>query len=300
MPVVGFLHSGSKEENGKRLALYLKGLAEAGFVDGKNVTIEYRWAEDNYERLPALAADLEKRHVAAIATPGSTPASVAAKAATSKTPIVFAVGSDPVALGLITSLGRPGGNATGGCLLSADVASKQLGLMRELAPHAERYFALTNPASPLTAPFVDQLDAGAAKIGLHVEMLRASKEADIDDAFAAIPKGLGSALIMAPDTFLYSNRRRIVSLANGRGVPALFPNREFADLGGLASYGADFSEILKVAGGYTARILKGAKPADLPVAQSSKFEFVLNLKTAKTIGLTVPEKILSIADDVVE
>lgn len=235
-----------------------------------------------------------------IATPASTPASVAAKTATSTIPIVFSVGSDPVALGLVSSLNRPGGNATGGCLLTADVASKQVQLVRELAPQTERYFSLVNPTSPLTKPFVNELEGGAAAIGVRAEVLSASTDAELAATFASLPRGPGNVLILAPDTFFYSRRTQIVALAVRYSIPTIFANREFVEAGGLASYGSDFTEILRLAGTYSGRILRGEKPANLPVVQSSKFELVLNLKAAKAIGLVIPEKLVTLADDLIE
>jgi putative tryptophan/tyrosine transport system substrate-binding protein len=300
VPVVGFLHSGAPEQNVKRLTAYRKGLSQAGFVEGRNVAIEFRWAMGQNDKLPALAADLIRRQVAVIATPGSTPAAVVAKAATSTIPIVFAAGADPVALGLVASLNRPGGNVTGSTSLNADVAAKRFGLMREFVPQAAHYFALVNPTSVLAEPFIKDLQAGAATLGIEVEVLRASTDGEIDAAFANLAKQPGSVLILGPDAFFYIRRPEIAALAVRRRVPAIFDGRDYVDDGGLASYGADFLNLMQLAGSYTGRILKGEKPADLPVAQSAKFELVINLKTAKALGIAVPPTLLAIADDVIE
>lgn len=300
VPVIGFLHAGSPEQNVQRLAAYRKGLSEAGFVEGRNVAIEFRWAKGRNDELPALAADLLRRQVAVIATPGSTAAAAVAKAGTSTVPIVFAVGADPVELGLVASLARPGGNVTGVTSLNADIAAKRFGLLRDLVPHAARYFALVNPTSPLTGPFVADLQAGAATLGIRVEILRASSDGEIDAAFEDLPQQPGNVLVSCPDAFFYVRRTRIADLAMRHGVPTIFDVRDYVDVGGLVSYGADFLELMRLAGNYTGRILKGEKPADLPVAQSTKFESVINLKTAKALGIAVPPTVLAIADEVIE
>jgi putative ABC transport system substrate-binding protein len=300
LPVIGFLHSGAPEQNTGRLAAYLKGLAEAGFVDGRNVAIEYRWAMGDNAKLPALAADLIQRQVAVIATPGSTPAVVVAKAATSTVPIVFAAGADPVELGLVASLSRPGANVTGATSLNADVSAKRFELIRELVPGAVRYFALVNPTSVLAEPFLKDVHAGAATLGISVETLRASNDGEIEAAFAGLPKQPGSVLIFGPDASFYSRRPLIAALATRYAVPAIFDNRDYVEAGGLASYGANFFDLMQIAGNYTGRILKGEKPADLPVAQSTRFELVINLKTAKVLGIAVPPTLLAFADDVIE
>jgi putative ABC transport system substrate-binding protein len=262
LPVVGFLHSGSAEETRKRRDAFLEGLAQAGFVDGRSVAIEYRWAEGRSDRLPALAAELLRRPVAVIATAGSTSASVAAKAATQTVPIVFAIGSDPVAIGLVDSLARPGGNVTGVTSQNANLAAKQLELLRELAPGAAHVFALVNPTSPLAAGCLANLRAGAAQCGIAVTVRRASTGEEIDAAFAGFDHP-GSVLAVCPDPLFYDRRARITALAMAHRLPAIFDDREYAAAGGLASYGADWRNVMALAGGYTGRILKGAKPADL-------------------------------------
>jgi putative ABC transport system substrate-binding protein len=300
VPVIGFLHSGSPEQNAKRLAAFRKGLNEAGFVEGQNVAIEYRWAAGESDKLPALATDLIRRRVDVIATAGSTPASVVAKAATTTIPIVFAVGADAVALGLVASLNRPGGNVTGITSLNADVAAKRLGVLRELVPQATRYFTLVNPTSQLAEPFIKDLQAGAASLAIHIDVLHASTDGEIEAAFAGLPQPAGTVLIFPPDAFFYIRRERIAALAARHTVPTIFDGRDYVDAGGLASYGADFLNVMELAGNYTARILKGEKPADLPVVQAAKFELVINLKTAKALGVTVPPTLLAIADEVIE
>jgi putative ABC transport system substrate-binding protein len=300
MPVIGFLHAASAEQNVQRLAAYRKGLSEAGFVEGQNVAIEFRWADGHVDRLPDMAADLIRRQVAVIATPGSTDAALAAKSATTTIPIVFAAGGNVVALGLVASLSRPGGNVTGATSLNSDIAAKRLGLIRQVVPQEARYFALVNPTSVLADPFIEDLQTGAASLGLHAEILNASTDAEIDAAFAKLPQQPGTVLLVSTDAFYFSRHRQIVTLAARRALPAMFDNREYAVVGGLMSYGADFYNVLQLAGVYTGRILKGEKPADLPVMQSAKYEFVINLKTAKALGLDVPAQLLALADEVIE
>jgi putative tryptophan/tyrosine transport system substrate-binding protein len=297
MPVVGFLHAGSLEQNVKRLAAWRNGLSETGFMEGQNVAIDFRWADGRLDRLPELAADLIRRQVAVIATPGSTDAALAAKSATATIPIVFAAGGDVVALGLVSSLSRPGGNITGATSLNTDIAAKRLGLIRQVVPQDARFFVLVNPTSVLAQPFIKDLQAGAASLGLHVAILHASTDAEIDAAFANLSQRPVCVLLVSTDAFFFSRHRQIVALASRRALPAMFDNREYAMAGGLMSYGADFYDVFD---GYTERILKGEKPADLPIVQSAKFEFVINLKTANALGLIIPPGILAIADEVVE
>jgi putative tryptophan/tyrosine transport system substrate-binding protein len=300
LPVIGYLHSGSPDTNARRTNAYLKGLQDAGFVDGKNVTIEYRWAEGHDDELPSMAADLVQRKVAVIVTPGSTAASIVAKHATSTIPIVFTSGSDPVELGLVASLNRPGGNLTGITSINADISAKRFGVLRQLVPQAEHYFGLVNPSSPLAGPVTRQLRAGAASLGVQIDILRASTESEIDAAFAGLPREPGIVLVSSPDAFLYSHRKRIAALTESHAVPAIFDVRDYVDAGALVSYGADYSDVMRLAGDYTARILKGDKPADLPVVQPDKFELVINLRAAKALGIVVPSTLLATADAVVE
>ena len=282
------------------MAAYRKGLSDAGFVEGQNTAIEFRWADGHVDRLPEMAADLIRRQVAVIATPGSTDAALAAKSATTTIPIVFAAGGDPVALGLVASLNRPGGNVTGATSMNADIAAKRLGLIRQLLPQDARYFVLVNPTGVLADPYIKDLEAGAASLGLHAEILHASNDAEIDAAFANLPQEPGTVLLVSTDAFFFSRHTQIASLATRHALPAMFDNREYTAAGGLMSYGADFYNVLQLAGVYTGRILKGEKPADLPVVQATKYEFVINLKTAKQLGLTIPPGILAIADEVIE
>jgi putative ABC transport system substrate-binding protein len=302
LPVIGFLHSSSPEQNQGRLAAFLKGLKEAGFVDGQNVRIDYRWADGHNEKLPELAADLVRNRVALIATSGSTPAAVAAKnaASASDVPVVFTTGSDPVELGLVASLNRPGGNATGITSVNADISAKRLGVLRELVPGVTRYFMLLNPSSPLAGPYKRDVQKAALSLGVHVEVLNATDDAEIDAAFAGLPQAPGLTLISSPDAFLYSRRTRLVELTAKRAMPAIYDVRDYVDAGALASYGADYFAVMQLAGSYVGRVLKGEKPADLPVVQPQKFELVINLKTARALGLTVPPTLLATADDVVE
>jgi putative ABC transport system substrate-binding protein len=300
LPVIGFLHSGSPESNARRTAAYLRGLHDAGFIEGKNVAIEYRWAQGHDDDLPAMAADLVRRQVAVIVTPGSTAASIVAKHATSTIPIVFTSGSDPVELGLVASLNRPGGNLTGITSINADVSAKRFGVLHQMVPQAAHYFGLVNPGSPLAGPVTRQLKAGAASIGVQIDILHASSDDEIDAAFAGLPRDGGSVLVSSPDAFLYGHRKRIAALTASHAVPAIFDVRDYVDAGALVSYGADYSNVMRLAGDYTARILKGEKPADLPVVQPEKFELVINLRAAKALGITVPPTLLAIADDVVE
>jgi putative tryptophan/tyrosine transport system substrate-binding protein len=300
MPVIGFLHAGSAGQNVQRLAAYRKGLSEAGFVEGQNAAIEFRWADGHVDRLPNMAADLIRAQVAVIATPGSTDAALAAKSATTTIPIVFAAGSDPVALGLVASLNRPGGNVTGATSMNADIAAKRLGLIRQLVPQDARYFVLVNPTGVLADPYIKDLEVGAASLGLHAEIFHASNDAEIDAAFAKLPQQGCNVLLVSTDAFFFSRHTQIVALAARHALPAMFDNREYTAAGGLMSYGADFYNVLQLAGVYTGRILKGEKPADLPVVQATKYEFVINLKTAKQLGLTIPPGILAIADEVIE
>jgi putative ABC transport system substrate-binding protein len=247
-----------------------------------------------------MAADLVGRKVAVIVTPGSTAASIVAKHATSTIPIVFTSGSDPVELGLVASLNRPGGNLTGITSINADVSAKRFGVLHQMVPQAAHYFGLVNPLSPLAGPVTRQLKAGAATIGVAIELLHASSEDELDAAFANLPRDGSSVLVSSPDAFLYGHRKRIAALAASHALPAIFDVRDYVDAGALVSYGADYSNVMRLAGDYTARILKGEKPADLPVVQPEKFELVINLGAAKALGVTVPSTLLALADDVVE
>ena len=300
MPVVGFLHSTSPETNVSRVAAFRKGLTETGYVESRNVAIEFRWAAGQDDQLPELAADLIRRRVAVIAPPGSTPAALAAKAATATIPIVFAIGADPIALGLVASLNRPGGNVTGISFQTVELVAKRLELLRELAPRATRFVALVNPDVPFTDAVVKDLQASGASLGLPVEILHARTGREIDAAFATLVQKPDIALLVGPGVFFFQRRAQIVTLAARHALPAIYGAREFSDIGGLISYGPNIVDACQRAGVYAGRILKGEKPADLPVQQPTKFELVVNLNTAKALGLTVPDKLLALADEVIE
>jgi putative ABC transport system substrate-binding protein len=300
VPVIGYLHSGALEQNVARVAAFRKGLQEAGFVEGRNVVIDFRWADGRQERLSGDAADLVRRQVAVIVSPASAAATFAAKAATATIPVVFATGADPVALGLVASLNRPGGNVTGINTLNVDLGAKRLGLLRELVPQATRYLLLVNSTSYLTKPFLAELQPVIAGLGLQSVILRAGTEQEIDAVFANLPRQAGTVLVVNSDAFFYIRRDQIIALAARHGLPAIFDNRDYIEAGGLISYGADWLDMMQLAGSYAARILKGEAPADLPVVQSTRLELVINLKTAKTLGISVPATLLATADGVVE
>jgi putative ABC transport system substrate-binding protein len=298
MPVIGFLHSGSPEPNARRVAGFRKGLGEAGLVEGQNVAIEFRWAEGKDDRLPDLAADLIGRRVSVIATLSSTVAAVAAKAATSTIPIYFLIADPPVQLGLVTSLNRPGGNATGITTLAAEVAAKRFSLLRELVPQAARMAVLVKPSHPSTKPVTESLQAAARTLGVPLDVLEASTDREIEQAYLALKPG--AALLIGTDPLFVIRRAQLVALSARHAVPTIYDSREFAEAGGLTSYGPNHVSLWGQAGTYVARILKGEKPADLPVLQATKFEMVLNLKAAKALGLAVPPTLLATADDVIE
>jgi putative ABC transport system substrate-binding protein len=300
LPVIGFLHSGSPEPIANRVAAFRKGLGEAGYVESQNVAIQVRWAAGQLDRLPDLAADLIRQRVAVITTPGSTPASLAAKAATATIPIIFLVGDDPVALGLVASLNRPGGNATGVNVQLVELVAKRLGMLREVAPSANRFVALVNPNTAYTDAVVKELQTSASEAGLPIEILRASTGPEIDAAFANLVQKPGGALLIGPDPVFVIRRAQIVTLAARHALPAIYSTRDFADIGGLMSYGPNLADAYHQTGVYVGRVLKGEKPADLPVVQPTKFELVVNLNTARALGLTVPDKLLSLADEVIE
>jgi putative ABC transport system substrate-binding protein len=300
MPRVGFLHAGSPDENQKRLAAFQRGLAAGGFVEGQNISIEYRWARGRNDLLAKLAAELIGKGVTVIVTPGSTAAAVAAKKATSTIPIVFSSGTDPVGLGLVDSLNRPGGNATGITSLNAEVAAKRLGLFRELAPKTQHYFTLVKPSSELAAPFVKDLARAASSLGMHVDVLNADTAEGIDKAFVQIPREQGCGIVFGPEGFFYVHRAHIAELALSRALPTMFDVRDYVEAGGLASYGSDYYNVMELTGSYAARVLKGEKPADLPVQQAAKFEMVLNRKTAKALGIEISATLLATADDVID
>jgi putative tryptophan/tyrosine transport system substrate-binding protein len=299
MPVIGFLHGASPEGYAPMVTALRQGLKEAGYVEGRDVAIEYRWAEGHYDRLPGLAAELVRRQVAGIVT-GGTPPAFAAKAATSTIPIVINVGIDPVQAGLVTSLNRPGGNVTGVALLTVELAAKRLELLHESLPTTTVVAMLVNPTTPLTEPETRGVRDAARSLGLQLHVVNASTENEIDTAFGTLVELRAGALVVSVDLFLNNQRAQIVALAARHAVPAIYGIREFATSGGLMSYGNDLADAYRQSGIYAAKILMGAKPADLPVQQVVRVEFVINLKTAKTLGLTFPITLLGRADEVIE
>jgi putative ABC transport system substrate-binding protein len=275
-------------------------LAEAGYVEGRNVMIEAKWAEGQYDRLPVLATEMVRRQVGIIVATGGTAAALAAKAATTKIPLVFSVTDDPVALGLVASLARPGGNATGVTFLLAQLGAKQLGLLRELVPAATRIGLLVNPTNTTSKAQTGDVVAAASAIGATIEVVHAGDSRDVEAAFAALTRNRTDALIVGTDPFLYSRRVQLATLAARHAIPAIYPVRENAEVGGLMSYGTSLTEMYRQVAAYTVSILKGAKPADLPVVRSTKFEFVINVPTARALGLDVPPMLLARADEVIE
>src|SRR6266545_3257117 len=297
--VIGFLSSSALADRARYLPAFRQGIRETGYVEGQNVAIEYRWAQDQHDRLPDLAADLIRRQVTVIAA-HDTLSSIVAKAATTTIPIVFVSGGDPVKLGLVASLNRPGGNVTGVTFVIAELGAKQLGLLHELQPGAVRVGVLVDPNFPLIESFVSDVQAAASSIRKQIEVLEAPTGRDIDTAFASLAQKPIDALLVGPSPLLNNRRVQLVTLAAYHRVPAIYSWREAAEAGGLMSYGTSLSDAYRRAGVYTGRILKGEKPADLPVIQSSKFEFVINLNTAKAFGLSFPPGLLAIADQVIE
>jgi len=299
MPVIGFLGGGTPGAYQPFVSAYHAGLKETGYVEGHNVAIEYRWAQGEYALLPKMADDLIRARVSVIAAAG-TPAALVAKAATTSIPIVFVVVDDPAKLGLVASLSRPGGNATGMNFVMAELESKQLGLLHELAPAATRVGLLVNPNYPLTEPVTRDVIAAASAIGFAIDVVQASNSREIEAAFATLVRNKADALLVGPDALLLSRRLQIATLATRHAIPTLYNVREYAEAGGLMSYGTNQTEAYRQFGLYTGKILKGIKPADLPVIQSTKFELVINLPTARAIGLEIPATLLARADEVIE
>jgi putative ABC transport system substrate-binding protein len=300
MPVIGFLSTRSSNDSARFLAAFHRGLNETGHVEGQNVAIEYRWAQGKYDQLPALAADLVRRRVTVIAAPESSPGALAAKAATPTIPIVFHVGGDPVALGIVPSLSRPGGNVTGVVTLNVEVGAKRLELLHELVPTATIIALLVNPASPVAETLARDAHSGAGTLGLNLHVLHASTERDFDTVFATLGQLRAGGLVIGSDVFFNTQSRQLAALAVRFAVPAIYQYREFAAAGGVMSYGSSLTDPYRLVGVYTGRILKGEKPADLPVQQSTKVELIINLKTAKALGLTMPPTLLARADEVIE
>jgi putative ABC transport system substrate-binding protein len=300
MPVIGLLGTETPDLFANRLRAFRQGLSEAGYVEGRNVVIEYRWADGQNGRLPALAADLVRRQVTVIAAPGSTSAALAAKGTTTTIPIVFSMASDPVKLGLVASLNRPGGNLTGVSNLNVELGPKRLELLHELVPRANIIALLVNPTNPNAERVLADAQAAGRSLGLQLHVLHARNERDLDTAFATLLQLRAGALVISPDPLFNTRMEQLAALALRHAVPATYMYREFSAAGGLMSYGGSFTEPYRLVGVYTGRILKGAKPADLPVQQATKVELIINLKTAKTLGLTVPLPLLGRADEVIE
>jgi len=300
MPVVGFLSARSPAEAASVLAAFRQGLAETGYFEGKNVTIEYRWAEGHYDRLPALAEELVRRGVAVIAATGGEPSPMAAKAATATLPIVFTVGSDPVEMGLVASLSRPGGNLTGTTIMGVDLGPKRLDLVRQLVPKALRIAILSNPTFPMASAEVREVEDAALKLAIEVNVRKASTESEIDEAFADLARHQPDALIIATDPFLLGQRDQLARLAARHAIPTVYFLREFVEAGGLMSYGPDIRRGYRQAGVYTGYILGGKKPAELPVLRPTSFLLSINLETAKALGIALPATLLAVADEVIE
>ena len=298
MAVIGFIRDGSADA--RYAAGFRKGLSESGYVEGQNVTVEYHWLEGKYDRLPELLADLVRRRVAVIATLGNVPTR-AVKAATMTIPIIFLVGEDPVALGLVDSLAKPGGNVTGVNIQTHEVVTKRLRLLHDLLPNAVRIAVLVDPGNAsVTKTTVQEVQKAAPTMGLQTQIINATTVGQINEVFAAFERERPDALFVPPDAFLTSRRVQLATLTARDRIPATYPIRDYVEVGGLMSYGPDFTDMFRQVGVYTGRILKGAKPAELPVLQSNKFDLVINLSTAKALGLTIPPGVMAIADEVIE
>ena len=300
MPVIGFVYPGMPELSTGIVAAFRKGLNETGFVEGRNVAIEFRFGHNDNARLPELAADLVQRRVAVIATPGSAPSALAAKAATTTIPVVFSVGLDPVEIGLVASLNRPGGNVTGISSMNAELGPKRLGLLHELLPSAACFAVLVNPNNRSAEALIRDMQTTASAIGRQIEIFAASSTRDIDAAFVSLLQKRADALLVSPDPLFDSRRVQLITLAAHHRLPTIYPFRENVEIGGLMSYGSSAADRDRQVGVYTGRILKGEKPADLPVIRAAKFEFVINLQTARVLGLDMPATLLAQADEVIE
>ena len=300
MPLIGFMSGRSPEDSGYLVAAFRDGLGEVGFVDGRNVAITYRWGLGQYDRMPALAADLVSRRVAVLVGVGGDISAVAAKRATATIPIVFGLGGDPVKAGLVESLNRPGGNATGFTLLTNELEAKRLGMLHDLVPGAAVIGALLNPNFPPAVSQLQQLDEAARTINQKISVLKAGNNSELDAAFASLVEQQVGALLVTADPYFDTRRDRFIAFAEKNRLPTMYQFRDYAVAGGLISYGPSITDMYRQAGAYTGQILKGAKPADLPVLQPTKFEFVVNLKTAKALGLVIPAGLISYADEVIE
>ncbi len=300
MPVIGYLYSGALETNTSQVAAFRKGPSESGFSEGHNVVIEYRWANNDPARLPELAADLVRRRVAVIVTPGTVAGVRAAKAATTTIPIVFCTGGDPVELGLVASFNQPGSNITGVNAMSIETGTKRLGLLHELLPQAARFAALINPNEANAVRYTNDLQAAASTIGRQIEFFKASNNREIDVAFANLAQNRPDALVVVSSGLLINRRVQIVTQATRHVLQTIYPDSDFAEIGGLMSYGANAEDQFRLTGVYTGRVLKGEKPATMPVLRASKFDFVINLQTAKIFGIDIPSTLLARADKVIE
>jgi putative ABC transport system substrate-binding protein len=300
MPVIGFLHPASPEAYAKFAAAFRKGLGEAGYVDGRNVVIEYRWAHGESDRLPELAADLVSRRVAAIVTPGSVAAALAAKAATTAIPIVFMFGADPIQAGVVSRFNRPGGNMTGVVSMNNGLGAKQLGLLHELLRGAAQFALLVNPRNPTSESIIADVQTAASTVATRLQIHTATTNRDLNPAFAAVARDRPDGLLIGPDPLFTNRLVQLATLSARHAMPTIYALREFAEAGGLMSYGSDFTDLFRQTGSYTGRVLNGEKPAEMPILQPTKFEFVINLQTAAAIGLEVPAQLLARADEVIE
>jgi putative tryptophan/tyrosine transport system substrate-binding protein len=300
MPVVGILHLGSPEANANVMAAFRQGLGETGYTEGRNVAVEYRWAHGESDRLPELAADLIHRRVTVIVTPGNMAAALAAKAATTTIPIVFNTGADPVETGLVASLNNPGGNITGVSYMNVQLGAKRLGMLHEWLPRATRFAVLVNRSSPTTDTAVADLQVAAAAVGCEIDVLDVATTSDLIPTFTSLVQKRADAFLINPEQLFWDRRIQLLTLAARHTLPAIYPAREWAEAGGLMSYGSSFTDLHRQAGIYTGRVLKGEKPANLPILRATKFELVINLQTANALGLDVPATLLARADDMIE
>jgi putative ABC transport system substrate-binding protein len=301
MPVIGFLQYGSPGASSILVTAFNKGLGEIGYVEGRNVTIEYRWAQNDYDRLPELIADLVRRRVDVIATPGGHSHALLAKKATATIPIVFGTGGDPVNVGLVDSLNRPGGNVTGISYMNSELDAKRIGLLDELRPGAMQFAALVDPRfSLITLSLAKELHAAASKLGRQIEIIPASTSVEIDAAFSTVLQKRTDALLLTPFAFFFDRRLQIIALAARQVIPTIYPAREWTEAGGIMSYGASYADLFRQTGNYTGRVLKGERPADMPILRATKFEFVINLQTAGALGIDIPPMLLARADEVIE
>jgi putative tryptophan/tyrosine transport system substrate-binding protein len=300
MPVVGYLDGGAPETSSHLLAAFRKGLREVGYVEGRNVAIEFRWANSDYDRLPELATDLARRRVSAIVAMGNTPAIHAAQAATTTIPILFGYGGDPIQSGFVASLNRPGGNITGAVTMNSELGAKRLEVLHELLPAASRFAVLVNPSNPIAALLIKDARGAAEAMGRVIEVFGASNRGEINVAFASLVQKRADAVLIAPEALFQNRRVQVLTLAARYTVPTIYPSREFVEAGGLISYGSSFTDLHRQVGNYTGRVLNGEKPADLPVLRPTKFELIINLQSAEALDIAVPSSLLARADEVIE